>query len=141
MASTPPTRASPALVRRTSTLIGVEALARETGVHPELVRRLVRLGLIETAGGSTTAPLFEAAAATRLARALRLRRELGLNYAGAVLAGELLARIDELEDRLRRSEAASRARGERGNEMPAGERRNPPPQRAHVEVITWTRIV
>jgi hypothetical protein len=29
----------------------------------------------------------------------RLRRDLGLNYAGAVLACELLARIQELESR------------------------------------------
>ena len=35
-----------------------------------------------------------------LARASRLRRDLGLNYSGAVLACELLARIDELEQRL-----------------------------------------
>jgi hypothetical protein len=144
MASTPPTRVSTALVRRTPTLIGVEVLARETGLHPELVRRLVRLGLVETAGGSAAAPLFDAADASRLARALRLRRELGLNYAGAILAGELLARIDDLEDRLRRNEAPSGARGERRNEAPSGargERRNPPSQRPHAEVITWTRIV
>jgi hypothetical protein len=131
MASTPTTRVSAALVRRTPTLIGVEALARETGLHPELVRRLARLGLVETAGGSAAAPLFDASTASRLARALRLRRDLGLNYAGAILAGELLARIDDLEDRLRRSEPPPR---------PRGERRNPPSQRPHVEVITWTRI-
>ena len=40
----------------------------------------------------------------RIAAAARLRRDLGLNWAGAVLACELLARIDELERRLRRYE-------------------------------------
>ncbi len=40
----------------------------------------------------------------RLARAVRLRRDLGLNYAGAMLACDLLDRIDELERRLRRYE-------------------------------------
>jgi hypothetical protein len=39
---------------------------------------------------------------------MRLRRDLGLNYAGAVLACELLARIEELEERLGRFEAATR---------------------------------
>jgi len=39
-------------------------------------------------------------AAARLARTVRLRRDLGLNYAGAILACELLARIDDLEARL-----------------------------------------
>jgi hypothetical protein len=34
----------------------------------------------------------------------RLRRDLGLNYAGAILACDLLARIEELEARLSRHE-------------------------------------
>jgi hypothetical protein len=73
---------------------GIDALAREAGLHPEIVRRFIRLGLLGP--GS-----FPADAAARLARAGRLRRDLGLNYAGAVLATELLARIDELEWRTR----------------------------------------
>jgi hypothetical protein len=72
--------------------VEIEALAREAGVHPEVVRRFVRLGLLEP-------PPFPRDAAARLARARRLRRDLGLNYAGAVLACELLARIEELEAR------------------------------------------
>lgn len=81
-------------VRRPGTLAAVEldALAREAGVHPDVVRRLVRLGLIDSPGGD---------AAALLAKAVRLRRDLGLNYAGAVLACELLARIADLEARLR----------------------------------------
>jgi hypothetical protein len=71
----------------------IEALAREAGLHPELVRRFIRLGLLEPAP-------FRRDAAARLARAARLRRDLGLNYAGAVLACELLARIEELQARL-----------------------------------------
>jgi hypothetical protein len=35
---------------------------------------------------------------------MRLRRDLGVNLAGALLACDLLARIDELEARLRRYE-------------------------------------
>jgi hypothetical protein len=70
----------------------LEALAREAGLHPDLVRRFVRLGLLRPAP-------YPRDAAAQLARAGRLRRDLGLNYAGAVLACELLARIDELESR------------------------------------------
>jgi hypothetical protein len=81
-------------------MLEVEVVARETGLHPELVRRFVRLGLIEPAGGTTEAPLFRSDAPSQLARALRLRRDLGLNYAGAAFAGELLTRIDQLEARL-----------------------------------------
>jgi predicted NAD/FAD-binding protein len=68
----------------------VRAGAGPESQHPEFVARMVRLG-------------FDADAAT-LARVVRLRRDLGLNYAGALLASDLLARIDELQARLRRYE-------------------------------------
>ncbi|HEV7562874.1 MAG TPA: chaperone modulator CbpM [Solirubrobacterales bacterium] len=71
-----------------------ELLARRTGLHPELVRRLIRIGAVDP---------FAWDAAPRLARLVRLRRDLGLNYAGAVLACDLLARIEELEARPRRT--------------------------------------
>jgi len=92
-------------------LWALEVLAREAGLHPELVRRFVALGLLEPADGSVQAPLFWRDAAARLARAGRLRRDLGLNYAGAVLACELLERIDALEARLRRYEPDFDIRG------------------------------
>jgi chaperone modulatory protein CbpM len=84
--------------------VRMEAMAREAGLHPDLVGRLVRLGLVEPSGGTPSAPLFPPDAASRLARAARLRRDLALSYAGAILACDLLARIDELEERLARSE-------------------------------------
>jgi chaperone modulatory protein CbpM len=68
----------------------IEALARDSGLHPELVARLVRLGAVEPG---------ERDAAAHLAQIMRLRRDLGLNYAGAILACQLLARIDRLEGR------------------------------------------
>ena len=67
------------------------ALARQSGLHPELVRRLIRIGAVDPRAWD---------AAPRLARLMRLRRDLGLNYAGAVLACDLLVRIEELEARL-----------------------------------------
>jgi hypothetical protein len=84
--------------------VEIEVLAREAGLHPDLVMRFVRLGLLEPADGQRPTALFPRDAAATLARAARLRRDLGLNYQGAVLASELLARIDELEERLRRYE-------------------------------------
>jgi gluconate kinase len=71
-------------------------LARGSGLHPDLVKRLVQLGAIDR-----EPPLSDADAAAWLARCERLRHDLGLNYAGAILACQLLARIDELEARLR----------------------------------------
>ena len=80
---------------------GVDAVAREAEVHPELVRRLQWLGFIDSATPD---------GAARIARALRLRRDLGLNYAGALLACDLLDRIERLERRLRRYEPDHRQR-------------------------------
>ncbi|HZV73298.1 MAG TPA: chaperone modulator CbpM [Conexibacter sp.] len=85
-------------------LIPLDALARAAGLHPELVRRLLALGVVEPGGGTRAAPLFAADAPAQLARAMRLRRDLALGWAGAVLAAELLDRIDDLEGRLRRYE-------------------------------------
>jgi chaperone modulatory protein CbpM len=84
------------LVLRSQPRIDVGRVAREAGVRPELARAFFRQGVLEPP---------ETTAAVVLARAARLRRDLDLNYAGAALAIELLARIDELEARLRRYEA------------------------------------
>jgi hypothetical protein len=84
--------------------VPLEVLARQAGLHPELVRRLVALGAIEPVAGTRAAPQFAADAAPRLARLVRLRRDLGVNWAGALLALDLLARIDALEARLARYE-------------------------------------
>ncbi len=76
----------------TIVLADVRVLARRSGLHPDLVRRLIALDAVD--------PLDWDAAA-RLARLVRLRRDLGLNVAGAALVCDLLARIEELEARRR----------------------------------------
>jgi len=81
-------------------LVELRVLAREAGVGRSAAGRFVALGLLEPVAGSAGRPLFPRNAAARLASAARLRRDLGLNYAGAVLACELLVRIEELERRL-----------------------------------------
>jgi hypothetical protein len=69
-------------------LVDMVALARRAGLHPELVRRLVSLGAVEPGDWN---------AAARLAQITRLRRDLGVNYAGAILVSDLLQRIEDLE--------------------------------------------
>jgi hypothetical protein len=76
-----------AIIRRTSS---VDTLAHDAGLNPDLVLRLVHAGFVDRADPPA-----------RLARAMRLRRDLGVNLAGALLACDLLERIDELEARLR----------------------------------------
>jgi hypothetical protein len=83
----------------------LEALAHEAGLHPELVRRLVALGLFDRNGR-----LFPRDAASRLARAVRLRRDLGLNYSGALLVSDLLDRIALLEQQVQRRTGPDRLR-------------------------------
>ncbi len=75
-------------------------VARQAGVKIVHVRRYLEFGLFEphdAPAGPT--PRFDPTCAARVARAERLRRDLGLNYAGAVVVCELLDRISELEAR------------------------------------------
>ena len=89
--------------------VQLTVLARMAGVQTVHVRRYVEFGLLEPQKPRRTAPApparFDPTSAARVARAERLRRDLNLNYAGAVLVVELLERISELEARLPRSPA------------------------------------
>jgi DNA-binding transcriptional MerR regulator len=77
-------------------------VAREAGVKIVHVRRYLEFGLFEPDPSAAAGPTrFDPSTAARVARAERLRRDLGLNYAGAVVVCELLDRISELEARLR----------------------------------------
>lgn len=99
-------------IRRTTPesapLVSVEVLAHEAGLHPELVARLIALGALEDPSGTAGTPRYPRDAAARLARIVRLRHDLGVNYAGAVLACDLLVRIAALEDRVARAEHRTR---------------------------------
>jgi chaperone modulatory protein CbpM len=81
--------------------VELSTLARHAGVRVSLVRRYLAFGLFDPNPGTGDSPRFAPGCAARLATAERMRRDLGLNYAGAVLACELLDRIYELEDRVR----------------------------------------
>ena len=74
----------------------VEAFAQATGLHPDLVKRLVTLGTLEasrTAAGELRLPPAQLAAA---ARVQRLRAGFGLNYAALALVMDLLDQIEQL---------------------------------------------
>jgi hypothetical protein len=82
--------------------VELTVLATQAGVKTVHVRRYLEFGLFEPhPSAAAGAPRFDPGNAARVARAERLRRDLGLNYAGAVLACELLDRISELQARLR----------------------------------------
>jgi MerR HTH family regulatory protein len=80
--------------------VELTVVARQAGVRIALARRYLAFGLFDPCDGTSEVPLFAPTCSARLAKAERLRRDLSLNYAGAVLVCEMLDRIRELEDRL-----------------------------------------
>ena len=80
-------------------LVELTILARRARVRIAVVRRYLEFGLVEPHPEPTDPPRYDPRNAARIAQAERLRRDLGLNYAGAVLACELLERIQELQGR------------------------------------------
>jgi len=78
--------------------VKLTVVARQAGVKIVHARCYLQFGLFEPhPAAAAKTPRFDPSSATRVARAERLRRDLGLNYAGAVLACELLDRISELK--------------------------------------------
>jgi chaperone modulatory protein CbpM len=80
--------------------LNLEAVARSSGVHPDVVMRLVDLDLIRPLGDASGGPWFSPRAPELVARVMRLHSELSLNYAAIPLVLDLLVRVDSLERRL-----------------------------------------
>jgi len=78
----------------------LEAVAEAVGARPALLARLVRLGVIDAVAGGPGEPLLPTRAVVRLRRMARLRRDLGVNFAGAVVILDLVERIDGLNREL-----------------------------------------
>ena len=84
-------------------------VAFRTGLHPELIDRFIRLGLIEFTGNTDYGePLFDPEVIPLIRRIPRLRNELGVNYAGIGVILELMYRLEALEERIRDLESGSR---------------------------------
>jgi len=80
--------------------VELTVVARQAGVKIVHVRRYLEFGLFEPhPAAAAEPPRFDPSSAALVARAERLRRDLGLNYAGAVLVCELLDRISALNAR------------------------------------------
>ena len=81
-----------------------ERLAEACGARTTLVVRLVRLGVLEATRGAGGEVLLPSRAVIRLRRMQRLRRDLGVNFAGARVILELVEEIERLK-RLGRASA------------------------------------
>jgi chaperone modulatory protein CbpM len=79
----------------------LEAFSRAANAHPDLVRRLVALGLIEADRDAAGRLWFSPGQLAVVARIQRLRAGFALNYAAVGLIIDLLDRITELETALR----------------------------------------
>jgi chaperone modulatory protein CbpM len=84
---------------------------RLAGLHPQYVRRLVALGVLEPHRDAAGELWFTGEHLLAVARVQRLRAGLGLNYAALGLVIGLLDRVAELELELRKT--TSRHIGER----------------------------
>ncbi|MFG2981724.1 chaperone modulator CbpM [Streptomyces sp. NPDC048258] len=93
------------------TRLSLDAVARRSGLHPDLIRRFVALGLVDAERDAAGHLVFDPTAPAVLARIQRLRSGLCLNYASIGLVLDLLDRISLLE-------AAVRGRGTRSETPP-----------------------
>lgn len=77
--------------------LDVESFARVSGLHPDMVRRFVALGLLDADRDVTGRLWFAPSQVAAVARLQRLRAGFALNYAALGLVVDLLDRIDALE--------------------------------------------
>lgn len=78
--------------------LSLDSFAARAGLHPELLRRFVALGLIPASTDGAGDLWFAPADVAVVARIRRLRADLSLNYAALGLVMDLLDRIRQLEN-------------------------------------------
>ena len=79
----------------------LQELAHRSGVEGTLIVEMVSPAILDPHGTAAADWRFPAPALTRVRRALRLRRDLELNWPGVCLAIELLDELDDLRRRHR----------------------------------------
>jgi chaperone modulatory protein CbpM len=77
--------------------LDLESFARATQTHPDLVGRLVVLGVLDAQTDSAGQTWFAPAQVAEMARIKRLRASFSVNYATVRLVCDLLDRIAVLE--------------------------------------------
>lgn len=81
-------------------LLSCSVVAETIGTRRSLVVRLAQQGLIETVDGGADEPLVPRRVVVQLRRMQRLRRDLGVNFAGAAVILDLVGRIEQLNREL-----------------------------------------
>jgi hypothetical protein len=91
-----------------ATRLSLDEFAAVTGMHPDLIRRLVALGVVDAGRDPAGELWFPRGQLAAMARVQRLRVGFGLNYAAIGLVTDLLDRIAVLEAALRGSRRPGR---------------------------------
>ena len=89
--------------------VSCAVVAETVGARRSLVVRLAQHGLIDTVDSDTDEPLVPRRVVVQLRRMQRLRRDLGVNFAGAAVILDLVGRIEQLSREL--AEIQRRAEG------------------------------
>jgi chaperone modulatory protein CbpM len=82
-------------------IVGLDELTRLCGISDELLIRMVSEGLLQPTGRAPSDWLFSGLQIRRARRALRLRRDLELDWSGIALALDLLDELEALRTRIR----------------------------------------
>lgn len=90
-------------------VLDVDAFARLAGVHPEVVARLVALGLLGPVRDAAGRLWFRYDDVAAVARIQRLRAAFSLNYAAVGLVIDLLDRLAAQEETLRAQRSGARS--------------------------------
>lgn len=84
-------------------------LCRICVVEPEVIEQMVEHGILEPIGNTPASWEFDYLTLPRAKKALRLQRDLAINWAGVSLALDLLNEIEELRHQLRCSQPGNNA--------------------------------
>ncbi len=73
-----------------------DVVAELVGTRRSLVLQLAQHGLIDSVDADTAEPMVPRRVVVQLRRMQRLRRDLGVNFAGAAIIIDLVGRIEQL---------------------------------------------
>jgi chaperone modulatory protein CbpM len=82
--------------------LALQDICERCGLPETTIRAYVEEGVIEVEGNDVARWRFSEVSMVRIQKACRLERDLGLNPAGAALALDLMAQIDELKIQIKR---------------------------------------
>ena len=88
--------------------LDLDQFAAAAGLHPELIRRFVALGILDAERGAGGRLWFDPAELAAVARIQRLRAGFALNYAAIGLVTDLLDQIAALQASLRTARGRER---------------------------------